>query len=83
MLAIVIIVLVLAAILSWPPITKLLRGLLGNRKELALFAIFLLVEVGLVAVGLAALGPRVGFYVLIASVALFAIWVTRPPARPR
>jgi hypothetical protein len=82
MLALVIIVLILAAILSWPPISKLLRGLLGNRKELALFAIFLLVEVGLVAIGLVVLGPRVGFYVLIASVALFAIWV-RPPAKPR
>jgi len=83
MLALVLIILGLAAILSWPPITKSLLGLLKDRKELALFALFLLVEVSLAAIVLAVLGPRVGVFVILASVALFAIWAMKPPAKRR
>jgi hypothetical protein len=77
------VVAVLVAILSRPQMAKVLRGLLKDREELALFAMFLLVEVGLVAVVLATLGPRVGFYVILGSVASFVIWAMKPPAKPR
>ena len=83
MLTLVIVFSVLGVILSRPPIAGALVGLLKDRKELALFAGFLLVEVVLVAVVLAAVGPRVGFYVILASVALFVIWAMRPPAKRR
>jgi len=83
MLPFLVFVSVLAVILSRPPIVKALLGLLRDRKELVLFALFLLVEIVLVAVILMVFGPREGFYVLIASVALFAVWATRPPAKRR
>ena len=83
MLTLLIVISILSAILSRPQIARLLLGLLKDRKELALFAVFLLVEIVLVAIVLAVVGPRVGFYVIIASVALFVIWAMRPPAKRR
>ena len=83
LIAIAVIVTVLAAILSRPPITKALLGLLRDRKELVLFAVFVLAEIAAVAMVLAVLGPRVGFFLIIASLALFVIWATKPPASRR
>ena len=82
-LIISVMVTVLAAILSRPPIAKLLLGFMKDRKELALFALFVVVEVCLAAIVLALFGPRVGVFVIVASVALFAIWATRPLAKRR
>jgi hypothetical protein len=83
MLALLTFVSLLVGILSQPLFAKPLRGLWRNRKELALFAAFFLVEGALVAIVLAAVGPRVAFYVIIGSVALFAIWAMKPPAKRR
>jgi hypothetical protein len=68
---------------AWKKIGKAFLGLLGNGKELALFAMFELVAIGASAVVLAIFGPRVGVFVLLASVCLFALWATKPPAKPR
>ena len=54
-----------------------------DRKELALFALFVLVEVCLAAIVLAVFGPRVGVLMIVASVILFGFWATRPPAKRR
>ncbi len=83
MLTFLIIASILGVILSRPPIARALLGLLKDHKELALFAVFLLVEVALVAVVLAVVGPRFAFYLILASVVLFVIWAMRPPAQRR
>jgi hypothetical protein len=79
----VVIVSVLAVILSRPPIARALLSLLRDRREQALFALFVLAEIAAVALVLAVLGPRVGFFLIVASVALFIIWVIKPPAKGR
>ena len=71
----------LIAVLSRPAITKALRGLLANGKELELFALSLLVAVGLVAVLLAVFGPSIAGAIMLAFIALFAMWAIRPPAK--
>jgi sugar phosphate permease len=73
----------LGAILARPAIAKAFRGLLKDRNELALFAVFVFTEVGLTAIVLALFGPRVGFFVIVATVLLFAAWALRPPAQRR
>jgi hypothetical protein len=83
MLALLVVISILVVILSRAPIAKALLGLMKDRKELVLFALFVLVEVLLTAVVLAVFGPRVGVFVIIASVLLFAAWATRPPAKRR
>jgi hypothetical protein len=83
MIALIVIVAVLVVVLSRPPISNALLGLLKDRKELALYALFVLVEVALTAIVLTVFGPRVGIYVILASVLLFAFWATRPPAKRR
>jgi hypothetical protein len=82
-LIISILTVVLGAILSRPPIAKALLGLLKDRKELVLFALFVFVEVCLAAIVLALFGPRVGGFVIVAAVLLFAVWGMRPPAQRR
>lgn len=64
-------------------IWKAFLGLIGNRKELALFALFEVVAIAGVAVGLAIFGPKVGGFLLLACVCLFCLWATKPPAKPR
>jgi hypothetical protein len=83
LLIISILTVILGAILSRPPIAKLLRSLLKDRKELSLFAAFVAVEVCLTAIVLEVFGPRVGVFVIVASVLLFAVWAMKPPAQRR
>jgi phosphotransferase system glucose/maltose/N-acetylglucosamine-specific IIC component len=80
---IVLVVAVLIAILTWPPITKALRGLLADRKELALFALFEAVAIGAFALALMVFGLQVSAVLLLACVGLFAIWALKPPAKRR
>ena len=83
MLVFLIAISTLIAVLSRLQIAGALLGLLKDRKELALFAVFLLVEIFLVAAVLAVFGPNTGGAMMLASIALFAIWVMRPPAQRR
>ena len=73
----------LGAILSRPAIAKAVLGLFKDRKELALFAVFVFVEICLTAILLSTFGPRVGGFMIVASVLLFAVWAMRPPAQRR
>jgi hypothetical protein len=68
---------------AYKAIWKAFLGLLGNRKELALFALFELVAIAALAVVLAIFGPGIGVIILLASVCAFAFWATKPPAKPR
>jgi hypothetical protein len=76
---------VLIAMLSRPPtakaIAKALRGLLADRRELALFAMFEAVAIGATALLLVAVGPLAAGVVLLGCAALFLVWVIRPPAQ--
>jgi hypothetical protein len=76
-----VVVLIAIVILSRPPITKALRGLLADRKELVLLAMFEAVAIGAFALALMAFGLQVSAILLLACVALFAIWAMRPPAK--
>lgn len=73
----------LVAILQRPPIAKAWRGLLGDRKELLLFAVFEVVAIAAWVLVLMAFGLKAGIYVLLGGVSLFALWATKPPAKPR
>ncbi len=77
------VVAVLVATLSRPPIAKALRGLVGNRKELVLFALFEAVAIVATTLLLMAFGPQAGGLALLGFVALFTIWAMKPPAKPR
>jgi hypothetical protein len=83
LIALVVIVSILGVILSRPPIARALLGLLRDRREQALFALFVLAEIAAVALVLAVLGPRVGLFLIVVSVALLVILTTQPPAKGR
>jgi hypothetical protein len=72
---------VLIAILSRPPIIRALRGLLADRKELVLFALFEAVAIGAFALALMAFGLQVSAVLLLACVGLLLIWAMKPPAK--
>jgi hypothetical protein len=77
------VVVVLIAVLSRPAIIRALRGLLADRKELILFAMFEAVAIGATALLLIAVGPQVAGFVLVGLAALFFTWVMKPPAKRR
>ena len=83
LIALMMAVLVAILILSRPPMAKALRRLLGNHKELVLFALFEAVVIGATTLLLLAVGPQAGGFALLGFVALFTIWAMKPPAKPR
>lgn len=55
--------------------------LLGDGKELVLFAICLVVATGALAFSLAAFGPKVSVVILLVSVALLVLFAVKPPPK--
>ncbi len=77
------VVVIAIAILSRPAFSKALRGLLTDHKELILFALFEAVAIAAFVLVLMIFGLQVSAVLLLGSVALFAIWATKPPAKRR
>jgi hypothetical protein len=55
--------------------------LLGNGKELALFATFQLAAISALALSLAAFGPQVSIIALLVCVALLLLFTLKPPPK--
>lgn len=84
LLLLFVVIAVLAPILAQPEIRKALRGFIGDRRELALFALFEVAAIAAVALLLLLVGPQVGGIVLILAAGLLALWaVMKPPAQKR
>ena len=60
---------------------KLFVKLLGDGRELALFALFLVAAVGALALSLAAFGPKVSIVALLVCVALLMLFAWKPPPK--
>jgi hypothetical protein len=74
-------VVVLILVLSRPAVIRAVRGLLADRKELVLFALFEVVAIGATTLLLMAVGPQAAGFALLGFVALFFMWVMKPPAK--
>ena len=69
---------------AYREIGRALHGLLGDRRELALFALFEIMAIGAVALLIIAVGPRTSGTVLIVGAFLLILFVImRPPAQKR
>src|SRR5262249_42966135 len=68
---------------AWKNIGKAFVRLLGDGKELVLFALFEVAAIAATALIFLVFGIPAGFYVLIGAVGLFAILVMKPPAQKR
>jgi hypothetical protein len=62
---------------------KLFVKLLGDGKELALFALFELAAIAALALSLAAFGPQVSIIALLVCVALLLLFALKPPPKAR
>ena len=68
---------------AWKNIGKAFVRLLGDGRELVLFALFEVAAISAAALTFVIFGIPAGLYVLLGAVGLFAILAMKPPAQKR